>query len=197
MGYLNCLAASLPEQEDTFLHRGYHVARRSVKIELSVWCHLVEQRVGDHRLHSSLGHAAESAMLLQAVLQQHIAIGQAARVQVVQQPVTLRVEGHLLYVVIVHAPLPEEPQCPHLVGHFHEAHDVLPPSFQEGGERTAVEAHEARQRTYINVPARVLPQSLGLHLGQSVLRDVSSIGEAAFHLPAKREAEKESRAHDY
>ena len=121
-------------------------------------------------------------MLFQAVFHEHIAIGQAAGIQVVQQPVTLGVEGQWLYIVVSYGPLAEEAHGAHLAVGLRKAHNVQPPPLQKWRERLAVEADEARQRTYIDISARVLPQAFGLHLGQSVLCGVAAIGQVTLYL---------------
>ena len=104
----------LGDAEDACLQGDDHFARCRVEAELAVGCHLVQQAVCQHRRQSVLRHPAQAAVLLQAVFHQHIAVGQAAGIEVVEQPVALRVEGHGLHAVVVHAPLPEESQCPDL-----------------------------------------------------------------------------------
>ena len=128
-----------------------------------------------------LRHQAQSSMLLQAVLQQHIPIRQTSCVQVVQQPMSLRVKWHGFHTVVIHTPLTEESQCPHFVLHLCKSHDVQSP-LQQMCESVTIEAHEARQRTYINISLGILPQSFCLHLRQSVLRHVSPISQMALHL---------------
>ena len=124
--------------------------------------------------HPLCRHSAQSAVLLLPVLQQHITRWQVGGIEVVEQEVSFGVYRHFRHIIAADRPLAHKAHSTNLSVHFLKAHDVLTPATQKGGQRLAIIAHKARQRTYIYVATRVLPHRLRLHLRQAVER-----GEAA------------------
>ena len=123
---------------------GRHVEHCGVHVEPSIGSHEVEHRPS-HLGHEAFGRkAAQTAVLLLLVFQQHKAFWQAPAVVVVEQPLSLWVYGNHFQTVKPRQPLPAEVEGPHRSLYFGKPHDVEPLAFQKGGERTAVEPDEAR-----------------------------------------------------
>ena len=72
--------------------------------------------------------------------------------------------------------------------HLGKVYDIITASFQERRKAMAVETHKTRQRTNVYVPARVLEQAFGLHLGQSVKCGVATKGKLALQLSLESKA---------
>ena len=62
--------------------------------------------------------------------------------------------------------------------YFLESHDILSLPPKKRCQCSSIVTHEARQRTYIYIPARVLPDNLGLHLWQSVMGGETTVTQS-------------------
>ena len=109
-----------------------------------------------------------------------------------------RVDDRQREVVAPDVPLPDEAHSTHMAlpgvvllvaPQLLEAHDSLAPSAEEGCQQPPVIAHEARQRTYIDISARVLPHRLGLHLRQPVVGGEAPIAQVALQLCSRHNAD--------
>ena len=130
-----------------------------------------EGRRGVGRLQSGGCETAEGALLFAGVLGEQEARRQVCGIEVVQHALTGGVSGMEgeRRMQGIEAPVAPEAEGVDLAVQLLEIDDVDAAALKEGRQRATVVAHEAGEGANVDVAAGVLPDGLGLHLGQAVL----------------------------
>lgn len=167
---------------------------QGIKVQLPVRRHFVQQGGFQYADPSAGLQVKEDPALLPAVFQQHISRRKVGGIEVVQQHPPLRIDGFHVQFFSPESPFPYESEGAHLSLRLLECDNVLSPSAKKGSHGTSVITDEAGQGAYIDIAAGVLPNSLCLHLGQTVGCGEAPVADTAFHgRPCRhsREGDKE------
>ena len=151
--------------------------RNAVQVDPAADVHAVQRGRFQHGLRPFGGQAADFAPALLLVFQQHQPRRQRVGIEVVQQqPAAVQRQRPHRPLPVHHMPAPETERPQTAVRSATEGEDVFLFPFQIGCELESVVAHEAAQCADPDAALRILPDVLGEHLRQSVLRGVVAAG---------------------